>query len=361
MARRYGQLKTVALDERDYGLPRAFNRVTSHRLGVVFIIILALASLTVIKVKPSTTGSEIVFEDSGALIDSPSEEDVEICVSNIPPAARPPAPINPWASVTINETVEIQSWLLSPPRNLNLTRGDAARPSDNSIYMIQAYYPPKADVLKYFSSLDPLDAPARFARVTIHHGAALEPVIRDYLVGPLPVTQDTEMRHLTEIYHTETLPYNARGYDALDWNVPEIYTKIAAPLTDAYKASHSNSLFRLVLLILTQELLGGSPNDTLVAGGAGPFSFDGSFRRFWLNWQRDTPGFWLHPLNLWQYVDVSGTDPSKWDQLKVSPRFVLVNVYLTRVNRLSTITRYSIPQNPSWTRFAMAHSSACLQ
>jgi primary-amine oxidase len=289
----------------------------------VFIIILALASLTVIKVKPSTTSSEIVFGDSGALIDSPSEEDVKICVSNIPSAARPPAPINPWASVTIDETVEIQSWLLSPLRNLNLTRGDAARPSDNSIYMIQAYYPPKADVLKYFSSLDPRDAPARFARVTIHHGAALEPVIRDYLVGPLPVNRDTEMRHLTEIYHTETLPYNARGYDALDWNVPEIYTKIAAPLTEAYKASHSNSLFRRVLLVLApQELLGGLPNDTLVAGGAGPFSFDGSFRRFWLNWQRDTPGFWLHPLNLWQYVDVSGTDPSKWDQLKVSLRLV---------------------------------------
>jgi primary-amine oxidase len=79
-------------------------------------------------------------------------------------------------------------------------------------------------------------------------------------------------------------------------------------------------------LILSQELLGGLPNDTIVAGGAGPFGFDGSFRRFWLNWQRDTPGFWLHPLNLWQYVDVSGTDPSKWDQLKVNSLSVLVNV-----------------------------------
>lgn len=301
MARRYEQLKAVSLDEPKDESMRAPNRITSLRLGLSFILILLLASLTIVQVRPSTSDSKFVFGGTETLADGTSyHDDIEICASNIPSPARPPAPINPWASLTIDEMVEIQNWLLTAQMNLNLTRGDSAQPSDNSVYMIQAYYPPKADVLKYFSSLDPRDAPARFARVTIHHGGAVEPVIRDYLVGPLPVTSATEMTHLTEIYHTETLPYNARGYDALDWNLPEISTKIAAPLMDAYK-----------------ELLGGLPNETIVAGGAGPFGFDGSFRRFWLNWQRDTPGFWLHPLNLWQYVDVSGTDPSKWDQLKI--------------------------------------------
>ncbi|KAG1845992.1 carbohydrate phosphorylase-domain-containing protein [Suillus tomentosus] len=271
------------------------HRTGSPLFALAFHFILVLASLTVIQIRPSTSSSKIIFGGSETL--AGYDEDTKICASNIPPLARPPAPINPWASLTIDEMVEIQNWLLSTPMNLNLTRGDTARPSDNSIYMMQTYYPPKADVLEYFSSLDPRDAPTRFARVTIHHGGAVEPVIRDYLVGPLPVTPATEVTHLANIYHTETLSYNARG---LDWNLPEIHTKIAAPLMDAYK-----------------ELLGGLPNGTIVAGGAGPFGFDGSFRRFWLNWQRDTPGFWLHPLNLWQYVDVSGTDTSKWDQLKI--------------------------------------------
>ncbi|KAG1735034.1 amine oxidase catalytic domain-containing protein [Suillus lakei] len=294
MARRYEQLKAASLDEPKHELTRAPNRITSLRLGLSFILILVLASLTAIQVRRSTSGSGIVFGDTKTHVGAPSyDEDIKICVSNIPPPARPPAPINPWASLTIDETVEIQKWLLSPQLNLNLTRGDTARPSDNSIYMLQTYYPPKADVLKYFSSLDPHDAPARFARVTIHHGGLVDPVIRDYLVGPLPVTPVTEMTPLTEIYHTETLPYNARGYDALDWNLPEINTKIAAPLMDAYKASHFHRLFYLVFLILPQELLGGLPNDTIVAGGAGPFGFDGSFRRF------------------------CGTNPSKWDQLKI--------------------------------------------
>ncbi|KAG1906828.1 amine oxidase catalytic domain-containing protein [Suillus fuscotomentosus] len=253
MPRRYEQLKTASLDEPKRESTRAPNRITSLRLGLSFILILVLASLTVIQIRPST--SKIIFGGSETLADY--DEDIKICASNIPPPARPPAPINPWASLTIDEMVEIQNWLLSTQMNLNLTRGDTARPSDNSIYMIQTYYPPKADVLEYFSSLDPRDAPARFARVTIHHGGAVEPVIRDYLVGPLPVTPATEMTHLANIYHTETLPYNARGYDALDWNLPEIHTKIAAPLMDAYKAS-------------------GLPNGTIVAGGAGPFGFDGS-------------------------------------------------------------------------------------
>lgn len=70
-----------------------------------------------------------------------------------------------------------------------------------------------------------------------------------------------------------------------------------------------------------KELFGGQaaglPNDTLVAGGCGPFSFDGSFRRLWIGWRRNIPGPFLHPLNFYQYVDVSGTDSSQWKVLKV--------------------------------------------
>ncbi|KAG1804198.1 hypothetical protein EV424DRAFT_1580777 [Suillus variegatus] len=67
---------------------------------------------------PSTSGSKIIFGDSETL--AGYDEDIKICASNIPPPARPPAPINPWASLTIDEMVEIQNWLLSTPMNLNL-------------------------------------------------------------------------------------------------------------------------------------------------------------------------------------------------------------------------------------------------
>lgn len=47
-------------------------------------------------------------------------------------------------------------------------------------------------------------------------------------------------------------------------------------------------------------------------------SFDGSFRRTWVSWRRNVPGPWLHPLNLFLYVDISGTDRNMWELLKVS-------------------------------------------
>lgn len=74
-------------------------------------------------------------------------------------------------------------------------------------------------------------------------------------------------------------------------------------------------------LTLVQDLFGASarglPNDTLVGALTGPFSYDGSFRRGWIYWRRNVAGTWLHPINFFQYVDVSGTDTSQWKVLKV--------------------------------------------
>ncbi|KAH7912931.1 copper amine oxidase, partial [Hygrophoropsis aurantiaca] len=274
----------------------------ARRIGIGFAIALTFATLSVIRIHPSSVSVDLdanqLSSDHGYL------DDLQKCPSTTAPIARPPIPVNPWASLSLDETIQIKKWLEHPSRSLNLTRGDIAKPSDNQIYMIETFYPPKDDVLRYFSFPNLVSIPTRRARVTIHHGSAEEPVIKDYLVGPLPVSSGTKMSPLTNIYHTESIPFNARGFDARDWSVPEVYTKMAAPLADAFK-----------------DLLGGTvaglPNDTLVTGGSGPFSFDGSFRRFWIGWRRNTPGHYLHPLNLYQYVDVSGTDPSKWEQLKL--------------------------------------------
>ncbi|KAF9234360.1 copper amine oxidase [Melanogaster broomeanus] len=170
--------------------------------------------------------------------------------SHTVPPAYPPAPANPWMSLTLSEILQIQEWLIAPEQGLNLTLGDDAYMSDNQIYIIEAHYPHKSDVLNYLSSSSMSDLPPKFAHVAIHHGASPEPVVANYL---------------------------------------ELFGGTAA----------------------------GLPNDTLVTGGSGPFSFDGSFRRMWLGWRRNAPGPYLHPLNLYQYIDISGTDPSLWKILKI--------------------------------------------
>ncbi|KAH7926787.1 amine oxidase catalytic domain-containing protein [Leucogyrophana mollusca] len=302
MAGRYEPLKSDSLGNNAQNLkPRG---TVARRLGIGFAIVLTLATLSVIRIHPSSLSADLGLKSSSNVDSSSDNSAVKTCAPASAPIAHPPAPINPWASLSLDETVQVQKWLEHPKRNLNLTRGDIAQPSDNHIYMIEAYYPSKADVFGYFSSLDPAAIPSRNARITIHHGSADKPMVKDYLVGPLPISSTTRMKPLTDIYHTEDIPFNARGFDARDWTVPQFFSKMAAPLAEAFKD-------------LLGGIVAGLPNDTLITGGSGPFSFDGSFRRLWIGWRRNTPGFFLHPLNLYQYIDVSGTDPSKWEQLKV--------------------------------------------
>lgn len=168
------------------------------------------------------------------------------CVAGTVPPASPPAPVNPWSSLTIAEIVQIQDWLFSPEQGLNLTQGDVAAPSDNHLFAIETYYPPKAAVLNYLSSLSTVDLPPRFARVAVHHGAAQEPIVKNYLVGPLPIGPHVSMSPLTDIYLVDPIPYNARSFDVRDWTSPELYHALALPLAEAFEVSRIRSVTLIV-------------------------------------------------------------------------------------------------------------------
>ena len=143
-------------------------------------------------------------------------EPLKQCTPATPQAATPPAPVNLWASLTVPETVSITEWLSDPTRGLNLTSGASAVLSDNFIFHIEVYRPPKASALRYLASPSTEALPERYARVTIHHGGRRDedggPVVQDHLVGPLPVTETATMRKLTEIYHRDDVPFNARSF-----------------------------------------------------------------------------------------------------------------------------------------------------
>jgi primary-amine oxidase len=211
---------------------------TTRRVAIGLFTLLVLTTLSVLRIH-TPLSANLGAQDTYTTHNGDS---VGACAPTTPPPARPPAPVNPWASLTIEQTVRIQKWLEEPAQGLNLTRQDISKLSDNHIFMIEAYYPPKASVLKYFSSLSTSDIPRKYARVTIHHGSAQEPVVKDYLVGPLPIGSSTRMRPLTEIYHLDAIPHNARAFDTRDWTAPEIFDKMAAPLMEAYEVTHA-SLF----------------------------------------------------------------------------------------------------------------------
>ena len=138
------------------------------------------------------------------------------CPSSLPLVASPPATLNLWASLTVRETSAIYGWLEAPERNLNLTRSKSLILTDNVVYGIETYYPPKSEALAYLENSAVSPPPTRFARVTIHHGGIDVPAVVDYLVGPLPVGPRTTIRPLMEIYHRDDIPFNARGFSDIE-------------------------------------------------------------------------------------------------------------------------------------------------
>ncbi|KAH8827357.1 copper amine oxidase [Flagelloscypha sp. PMI_526] len=220
-------------------------------------------------------------------------------------AAKPPAPINIWAPLSIEETTSINQWLSDPAQGFNLTRNvETSVLSDNVVFIIEVYPPKKAEALAYLSAPEKIQPPSKHARVTIHHGASTPPEIKDYLVGPLPLGKDTTITPLTDIYHRDDIPFNAYGLTNMNF----LFAFFKLALTDDLAAA-------------CEDLFGASarglPSDTLIPGVSGPFSFDGTFRRVWLSWKLNVPGSWLLPLNFFWDVDMSGTDPNKWKILKV--------------------------------------------
>ncbi|KAJ3861776.1 amine oxidase catalytic domain-containing protein [Lentinula novae-zelandiae] len=267
--------------------------VPSHRLRLGFLILFIVVTFYALFLAPEKPSLTESFQNSG-------HTGLDKCASPIAPAAKPPTSTNPWAPLVVSEITDIQRWLEAPQRELNLTRGSSAILSDNVVYLIETYYPAKADALAYLAGGS---APDKYAHVVIHHGGSDAPIIKNYLVGPLPVSEQMSMRLLSEIYHESEIPFNARGFVNIE-ELRDVFKFISPELSEAL-----DDLFGATAR--------GNDNDTLVASAGGPFSFDGSTRKTWFSLRRNLPGPWLLPINFWQYIDVSGTDPSLWKASKI--------------------------------------------
>ncbi|KAL7423655.1 hypothetical protein Q5752_001236 [Cryptotrichosporon argae] len=201
---------------------------------------------------------------------------------------------NLWKNLDLQEAVDIRAWLAEPERGLNLTAHENATDSDNVIHVVEAYQPSKADALAHLANGTHVD---RYAHAIINHGPA--DVIVDYLVGPLPISNETTLRPLSENYHNR-IPLNARttfNYVLLS----ELLLELLAPLDP-----------------VTSDLFNVSVSDgTVTAAGQAPMSYDGTWRRTWVQLKRDTPGAWLHAFDMYFLFDLTGTDVSTYAILAV--------------------------------------------
>ncbi|KII94729.1 hypothetical protein PLICRDRAFT_169456 [Plicaturopsis crispa FD-325 SS-3] len=303
MAHRYQALKDSDLPDD----PPPIRRTRSRRL--VHVGFLALFGLVAVLSGAFYARSKnnhfphpppLASESHGFL-----EETLTQCPSNFAPSASPPAPVNIWAPLTVAETAEIHSWISQDAQAFNLTSAGQSDLSDNVIFLVEALPPPKDAALAYLDSPKAVSPPDRYAHVAIHHGAGFNggpPVIKDWRVGPLPISAKTRIEERSDVYHRE-IPHNARGV----LGQPE-FTQFLAGVLPQLKD---------VMQDLFNGSISGTANDTLIAGTSAPFGIDGSFRRLWITFRRNKAGPWLHPVNFFIYLDISGTDRSLWRVIKL--------------------------------------------
>ena len=162
--------------------------------------------------------------------------------------------------------------------------------SDNFIHFVEVAKPPKALALAHLdtNTAQGVDIP-RYAHAVINHGPA--EVIQDYLVGPLPPSPETRMTNIT--YHNGPIPLNARN--TFNWTLLADYAgRMLYPLEPVFA-----DLFGATLT-----------NGTLMPAGAGPMSYDGAWRRTWVQMRHHVPGSWLHGLDFYIYVSCTQLEAS---------------------------------------------------
>lgn len=136
-----------------------------------------------------------------------------------------------------------------------------------------------------------------FCKVVINHGAGNPPSIGEYILGPLPTplssitleSANPVLERSNKIYHRADIPYTARMYPSNFSLHSEFIAKLLGPIEDAI-----------------EDLLGGkvipensSVEADLLVGLTTPLSYDGSWRRGWLQLRKNGPGSFLKPLDVY--------------------------------------------------------------
>ena len=212
----YEQLATDVDVEGDDLKPKARQATVRRRvvlgIGCAVALVLWLAQRTTL----------VQTNDRG--IATSSSDRLRQCNASVPRPLRPPRD-NVWQPLTVSEAAQLRQWLLDPTRNLNLTSADIANltyalpqtpspgadglTSDNTVELLELLPPPKDLALAWLNGTGPM--PERYARIVLHFGGRVEPVVEVYKVGPLPLSPASTLVPLRDIYHRPTIPYNARG------------------------------------------------------------------------------------------------------------------------------------------------------
>ena len=143
-----------------------------------------------------------------------------------------------WNVLTTAEIKSVIDWLQLS--GLDLKPFDDAGIGDNYIMRISLESPSKREMLEYLDNNG--SRPPRRARVIVSLGARSPPVIREYIVGPIPISHLTEMKPYS-FSGIIDIPFNARISDSkhyfhLNVLVQRVVVQISDILLDTYGTSY---------------------------------------------------------------------------------------------------------------------------
>lgn len=211
---------------------------------------------------------------------------------------------NPWAPISPEDNLAVWDLLHDEATGLNLTDPDDATVSDNYIFWIDTVHTNKTDILPYIDG--DAEAPPKYARVVIFEGGKEVPGSQEYMVGPLPVSEETTVEPLDYIYNGGSggfVPFNARYHDGAKSAAAEpLVVEIMTNISDITQALFQGAAY-----------YGGTDERTnLTQSVPTPLSYDGTQAMRVILWRFPGVASYLTPLDFYTILDTPGTDPSHY-------------------------------------------------
>ncbi|KAL6824800.1 amine oxidase catalytic domain-containing protein [Trichoderma sp. SZMC 28015] len=218
-----------------------------------------------------------------------------VCKSRQPSVSAPHQ--NIWGGLADKEAAGIIDFLHQHSTGLNLTTEDRAGSWDNRILHLELLAPNKSDVLLFINK-NTTKPPPRYARATLMFGATPNPFLQDYVIGPLPITNNTQVQPLRFLYNNA-----GKG-------------KVAVDFADRSEVLQFAKDVGLSVADITKLLWDGTLNDTLSLLPQYPPSKENGRLIVWSSFISNPTSLFnsetILPLGLYFGLDITGRDPSKW-------------------------------------------------
>lgn len=229
-----------------------------------------------------------------AIVASRSQDKTELASQSCPGSNNihldPPETLPPFHDLTRSEIMSVKEYLYGQP-GLNLVHAGYIRSNASYIFTMELNIPNKIDTLKFLDKGGP--APVREAYVFIFRGDKQEPVVEEYVVGPL--SKPTYMKaQKTQpfLYRPWTSPEIVGAVSVMH---KEINTKVSNILEESYGGKIGDCIDKCL------EFQMANPMSPTVTG-------EPKRRKQWF-WLTPVVEFWsLHPLDFLVLVDLTSTN-----------------------------------------------------